>query len=185
MGNETNTVEALLSKWDAGEPIWTVELGGLGPGYEQAIQVAAIEMARANHAIVLPEDMEQRGDAWDRLCSETLRKHDEELGGLSGAMFGAAKWLAYQWSHNGGPDKLVERAKEQGRDTIMVSKSFPQANTDSEATPVAEPDNSKVICPGCAHQFRAIPVQVQQMLIRAGHEPPFTDDAKATGESHG
>ena len=25
-----------LRRWDAGDSIWTVEMGGLGPGYEQA-----------------------------------------------------------------------------------------------------------------------------------------------------
>lgn len=116
----------MLNKWDAGQPIWTVELGGLGPGYEQAIQVAAIEMARDNNGIALPEDKEERNQAWDRLCSATLTKHDEALGGLSGAMYGAAKWLSYQWCHNGGPEALIERAKEQKADTIMVSKAFPR-----------------------------------------------------------
>lgn len=42
----------------------------------------------------------------------------------------------------------------------------------TQAEPVL-PNNEHVICPGCAHQFRAIPVQVQQLLLSAGHEPPF------------
>lgn len=36
-----------------------------------------------------------------------------------------------------------------------------------------EPNNDEVICPSCAHQFRAIPVNVQSMLKDAGYEPPF------------
>lgn len=127
MNTNTENVNAMLAKWDSGQPIWTVELGGLGPGYEQAIQTAAVEMARDNVGIVLPEDKDERNHEWDRLCSASLSKHDEALGGLTGAMFGAASWLAYQWCHNGGPDGLIERAKEQNRETIMVSKSFPQA----------------------------------------------------------
>lgn len=129
---KTNPCATMLSKWDAGEPIWTVELGGFGPGYEQAIQIAAVEMARDHLTIGLPEDKEQASKEWDRLCSETLRKHDKNLGGLSGAQYGAAKWLAYQWVHNGGPDRLIERAKKQGADTILVSKAFPHA-TEAEA----------------------------------------------------
>jgi hypothetical protein len=120
------TVKELLASWDAGEPVWSVELGGLGPGYEQAIQVAAIEMARDNNEIALPDGDVERNTEWDRLCSETLRKHDDALGGLSGAQFGKSKWLAYQWCHNGGPDRLQERAKEQGADTILVSRAFPR-----------------------------------------------------------
>lgn len=42
-----------------------------------------------------------------------------------------------------------------------------------DAQPVA-PDMSAVICPACAHQFRAIPVDVQQLMLDAGFEPPFT-----------
>ena len=36
------------------------------------------------------------------------------------------------------------------------------------------PNNAKVICPECAHQFRAIPVDVQRLMLDAGFEPPFT-----------
>lgn len=117
----------MLEQWDAGQPIWTIELGGIGPGYEQAIQVAAVEMTRDNHRAALPDGKEAANAEWDRLCSATLRKHDEALCGMSGAQFGAAKWLAYQWCHNGGPERLIERAKEEKADTIMVSKAFPHA----------------------------------------------------------
>ncbi len=37
----------------------------------------------------------------------------------------------------------------------------------------AEPNNDEVICPACCHQFRAIPVNVQRLLLSSGHEPPF------------
>ena len=35
------------------------------------------------------------------------------------------------------------------------------------------PNPDEVICPNCTHQFRAIPVNVQQMLIDRGVRPPF------------
>ena len=35
-------------------------------------------------------------------------------------------------------------------------------------------DTSKVICPSCVHQFRAIPQDVQRLMLDAGFEPPFT-----------
>jgi hypothetical protein len=38
---------------------------------------------------------------------------------------------------------------------------------------MSEPNNEEVICPHCAHQFRAIPVQVQGLLTAAGYEPPY------------
>jgi hypothetical protein len=36
------------------------------------------------------------------------------------------------------------------------------------------PETDKVICPNCVHQFRAIPVDVQKLMLDAGFEPPFT-----------
>lgn len=35
-----------LAKWDKGETVWSVEMGGLGPGYEQIIQIIAAEILR-------------------------------------------------------------------------------------------------------------------------------------------
>jgi len=36
-----------------------------------------------------------------------------------------------------------------------------------------EPNSDEVICPQCCHQFRAIPVNVQKLMLDAGFEPPF------------
>lgn len=36
------------------------------------------------------------------------------------------------------------------------------------------PDSEKVICPACCTKFWAIPVNVQQLMLDAGFEPPFT-----------
>jgi hypothetical protein len=123
-------VQELLERWDAGRSIWSLEMGGLGPGYEQALQVAAVEFAREGHDVPLEGDREEfyKG-GWDEVCSRAMDKHDEALGGLSGAMYGAAKWLAWQWVHGGGPAELMARAKTQGHDSraIQVSKTFPQA----------------------------------------------------------
>ena len=38
--------------------------------------------------------------------------------------------------------------------------------------PVA-PDDTKVICPACCHQFRAVPPAVQSLMLDAGFLPPF------------
>lgn len=46
-------------------------------------------------------------------------------------------------------------------------------------TDTATPSNEDVICPACSHQFRAIPVQVQQLLLAAGYEPPFLGEPGA------
>ena len=44
--------------------------------------------------------------------------------------------------------------------------------------PKVEPDNTCVICPQCCNQFRAIPVQVQHLLLDAGYAPPFMISAR-------
>ena len=50
---------------------------------------------------------------------------------------------------------------------------------DAPAGMVMVPNNDEVICPHCAHQFRAVPVNVQQLLLASGHEPPFLAAAPA------
>jgi len=34
-------------------------------------------------------------------------------------------------------------------------------------------NNDEVICPSCCNQFRAIPVNVQRLMLDAGFKPPF------------
>lgn len=125
------TVDELLARWDAGESVFSIELGGLGPGYEQAIQVAAIEFARAAKDYKPLQDKKANAKAWDAICSEALKNINDKLGGLSGSMYGAASWLAYQWCCNGGPAVLYrraeEKAKEEGRSrVIQICNTFPR-----------------------------------------------------------
>ena len=138
-GMNTETAAELLAKWDEGETIWSIELGGLGPGYEQAIQVAAIEITRealsdTDRLAPIMDSMkgteEERRvatEAWDAIASAAIAKVDDRLGGLSGAMYGAARWLAWQWVGNGGPRELYDRAHRDGKEDrlIQVSKAFP------------------------------------------------------------
>ena len=42
------------------------------------------------------------------------------------------------------------------------------------------PNNDEVICPNCAHQFRAIPQNVQQLMLDVGFKPPFTTPPQRT-----
>lgn len=41
-----------------------------------------------------------------------------------------------------------------------------------------QPSDDDVICPSCSHQFRAIPVNVQKLMLDAGIAPPFTSSAQ-------
>jgi hypothetical protein len=49
------------------------------------------------------------------------------------------------------------------------------AALDAALAAPASPNNAEVICPKCCHQFRAIPVDVQRLMLDAGFEPPFTE----------
>lgn len=94
----------LLARWDSGRSVWSIEMGGFGPGYEQALQIAAFEMLRC------------------LLSGKAVDDADLSDLGLSGSQWGAAKSLATWWM-NDGPRKVLEAFKDDRR--IQVSKSFP------------------------------------------------------------
>ena len=109
----------LLKLWDDGQCIWSVEMGGLGLGYEQGIQILAIEMIRDNLDIPLPEKPSLN---WG---SSTVDRIDKKLpdgsfscGGFSGAQFGAARLLKL------GPKVFYDSIPEDRK--ILVSKFFPR-----------------------------------------------------------
>ena len=119
--SEFDSANKLIEAWDRGHLIRSIELGGLGPGYEQVIQVMAVEFARA----ALPlGDAVKDGSAFDALCASVLTPIDDKLGGVSGAQYGQAKWLAWQWCF-AGPCDLIDRANKEGVKTILVSNFWP------------------------------------------------------------
>lgn len=79
------TTQGLLEKWDAGEPVVTVEMGGLGEGYEMAIQTLAFELIRDAEPIPESGVIDNWGD-------QTVARLNGY--GFSGAQVGAAKNLA-------------------------------------------------------------------------------------------
>ena len=115
------TAQEQLRQWDANETIWTVEMGGMGPGYEQAIQTAAIELIRDNLDKPLPEDGDK--EAWRSWGDSTLNRIDDQLGGLTGAMWGAARNLAARILKF-GPKKVLEDLPKDRM--IQASKNWPR-----------------------------------------------------------
>lgn len=97
----------VLARWDAGRGIWSVAMGGFGPGYEQALQIAAMEVLR--HLV-------SGGSA------ETAEPSALGHLGLSGAQWGAARGLAVA-IHTKGPRALLEMYADDRH--IQVSKRFP------------------------------------------------------------
>ena len=110
----TGTVSDILREWDAGNSVWSVEMGGLGPGYEQAIQVTIIEFVRAGidfkFSDTSGEDRvevdEKDWKRFDTVCTATLKNIDDKLGGLSGAQYGAAKSVAWKFLKFGYADTM-------------------------------------------------------------------------------
>lgn len=133
MAHEIETAAQLLAAWDEGDSIHSLEMGGLGPGYEQAIQILAVEFTRAamdNFESREGESLKEEGERFKKLCNETLTEDlDNDIGGATGAQFGAACWLAYQWSMGGGPKGLIEKAKTEGQEdrVTLVSRAWPKA----------------------------------------------------------
>jgi hypothetical protein len=118
-----------LKRWDEGTTVWTIEMGGLGPGYEQCIHITAAEILR--HLL----DRKYELAAWDdREAWERDRKEIETAGfanerisalSLSGAQWGAAMNLALQF-YRRGPRAVMtdERVKDRH---IQVQRAFPAA----------------------------------------------------------
>lgn len=111
-----------LKRWDEGKIVHTIEMGGLGPGYEQCIHVTCAEIVR----VMLDKkyDASKWLKAYDDLA--TWRTDREEIDklvmtvpvvkdlGLSGAQWGAALNVAtHLYMH--GPAKMLsdDRVKDR------------------------------------------------------------------------
>lgn len=135
MPQQIANCEALVKAWDDGEIIWSIEMGGLGPGYEQAIQITAMEILRYMLAHppdwekidADPEDAPYGSRAWDVYRDEMDKSlfgegnPCEELG-LSGAQFSAACNIAVVFLRNGYQEGLAKAPDDR---RIQVSRSFP------------------------------------------------------------
>ena len=124
----TDTAKEWLEMWDAGHPVWSVEMGGIGPGYEQAIQVTAAEVLRHLVANQIDHSKWSDTDVWkaDREGIEKalFAKPLIEALGLSGAQWGAAVNLAAIFYRRGPADALADEAVKDRK--ILVSKPSAQ-----------------------------------------------------------
>ena len=116
-----------LARWDSGRGVWSIEMGGLGPGYEQAIQVTAAEVLR--HLLEAKYDCSlwQDRDVWSKDC-DAIEKYgfaNERIKamGLSGAQWGAAVSLASKL-YRDGPRGVMNHPAIKDRH-IQISSHFP------------------------------------------------------------
>ncbi|KKM07558.1 hypothetical protein LCGC14_1732710 [marine sediment metagenome] len=98
------TLEEALKKWDNKKTVWSVEMGGLGPGYEQCIQVMIFEMCKETIGKALtPKEFE-------KAVEPVITKLDKRFGGFSGAQVGAAKQVAFKFLTKGYDECLNDKA---------------------------------------------------------------------------
>jgi len=119
--NYYGTLRDALVRWDQGSTVWTVEMGGLGPGYEQCIQIGAFELCKAMIDAPMPEDDEEKQKLFDAKLHE-LCKTIPVLDGITGEQAGAMISVAYKFIKF-GYNEMMNKA-DSGR-RIMVSKNFP------------------------------------------------------------
>ena len=110
-----------LKRWDEGKAVWSIEMGGLGPGYEQALQIAAVEVLR--YFIEYEFDKEfasiNTEDLYDR-----FREHKIiQTLGLSGGQWGAAIYIAKLLCSLGPIKIMTDPAYTNNK--IQISKYFP------------------------------------------------------------
>ena len=127
---DITTAEALAA-WDAGGSIWSVEMGGLGPGYEQCIQVLAVECVRALTALGVLDllnaaAIDNEGRWPDHCVRDVLDPVSHKLDKtyrFSGAQVGAAMNLACIVARKGYGDAMSDpEIKDR---LIQVRKDFP------------------------------------------------------------
>jgi hypothetical protein len=125
---QQTTCAEIVDAWDKGDAVWSVEMGGLGPGYEQAIQVLAVECMRE----LVRVDFQWTGkqpkdtDAARALLDPVVDRVNQWPGmGFSGAQVGAAMGIACKFHHY-GPLHMLNRAAESRR--IQISKTWPASS---------------------------------------------------------
>lgn len=118
-----------LARWDEGRGVWSIEMGGLGPGYEQCIQITAAEVLRHLLEVKYDGSLWEDKDIWkrDREAIEKYGFANERIKalGLSGAQWGAAVSLATAL-YMQGPRKIMTDPKIKDR-KIQVRRTFPVA----------------------------------------------------------
>lgn len=116
-----------VEKWDSGANLWSIEMGGLGPSYEQSLQVATIEICR--HAPNLKfVDLETFRDACKDVSFNGL--------GLSGGQFAAAVGLAFEFFTRGWAQTLrhaLNELKLPDERFIQISKFWPKLHSERRA----------------------------------------------------
>jgi hypothetical protein len=107
-----------LKRWDEGKTVWTIEMGGLGPGYEQCIHITCAEILRVMLDKKYDHTKWAEKEGWkaDRDEIEKIALTLPVINdlGLSGAQWGAAMNVAC-FLYKQGPRGVMadERVKDR------------------------------------------------------------------------
>lgn len=116
-----------LNRWDKGEIVWSISMGGLGPAYEQCIQITTAEIVRhmldKKYDHEFWEDSEKWKEDLEKISEHTLSQKVIKDLGLSGAQWGAAVNLACHL-YQKGPRQIMKDKQVKDRH-IQVKKDFP------------------------------------------------------------
>lgn len=112
--------EETVNKWNSGETVYSVSLGGLGPDYEQAIQNLLFEIfsrwdTNKQH---IDEEGEFATDDFMDHCETVVADLDKDIG-FSGAQVGSAKKTAFQFVTYGYDHMMQKLDKDR---IIQVKK---------------------------------------------------------------
>lgn len=118
-----------LARWDAGRTVWSVEMGGLGPSYEQCLQLAAVEVVRYLARVEPVAGTWSEAGAFQRITEEidrdVLSSPCVATLQLSGAQWCAAKNLASRL-YRFGPIEVFTQPEIKDR-LIQITRWFPVA----------------------------------------------------------
>jgi len=111
------------SIWKKGGTVWSAELGGLGPAYEQCIQILLWEiLARWKGPTLKPNE---KAPGYPEIYDDHVEKVVRSLNklGFSGSQVGVAKATAYQFMVYGYSEMMSKLPDERW---IQVDKNFPR-----------------------------------------------------------
>lgn len=116
------TLKEAINKWNNKKTVWSVEMGGLGPGYEQCIQVLIFEICNKLIDAKLPIKDKEKAKEFEKLAEPIIHKLDGTFGGFSGAQVGAAKSVAFRFLTKGYDECLNDEAIKDRK--IQVENSW-------------------------------------------------------------
>ena len=131
-------VKDWLARWDTGRTVWSLEMGGFGPTYEQCLQMAVVEIVRYFVRVEPDASTWSEPGAFPLVSAvlerEVLTSPAVAALQLSGMQWGAAVNLGARL-YRVGPIAVLTDPKVKDRQ-IQITRWFPAAPV-SETNPVS------------------------------------------------